>query len=374
MEYNASNDYLCSPHPGTILKGELEEHGLSQRELALALGKSAPMINGIITGNKDITVEIAILLEAALPGSLKASDWLRLQNEYDLELKRKEVCSRIKAIELWNMLRSHTNVSVLRKRMDFSADFENNIKKVMDTMGISDSQQLKDFFSSSVGCFKKSDKVLTDQMNLCTWVVVVKYASNNIVLNTAFDSTRIQELITKLNAVFYSNIAVVEKTKSLLNLYGIKFISEEKRLDKVPVDGFSFWSGRNPTIVATLRMNRIDNFAFTIMHELGHIQLHLEKDCLSNYIDVDSSIKIDDDIELQANEYAMKALWSGNSPIDFFSDIESPYAAANKLRAIARKNHMNVGIVTGQYHHFCQERNLVKNPYAICRELISKIG
>jgi hypothetical protein len=25
---------------------------------------------------------------------------------------------------------------------------------------------------------------------------------------------------------------------------------------------------------------------------------------------------------------------------------------------------MNVGIVTGQYHHFCQERNLVKNSYA----------
>ena len=115
-------DCALSPHPGTVLKGELEEYGLSQRELASALGKSAPMINGIITGGKDITVEIAILLEAALPGSLKASDWLRLQNEHDLGLKRKEIESRTVAIEIWNKLRTHANLGALKKRLEFSSD------------------------------------------------------------------------------------------------------------------------------------------------------------------------------------------------------------------------------------------------------------
>lgn len=83
---------------------------------------------------------------------------------------------------------------------------------------------------------------------------------------------------------------------------------------------------------------------------------------------------VDDEKETQANQYATDALWGGNSPIEAFSDIENPYAAANKLKAIARINRMNVGIVTGQYHHFCEERNLVRNSYAICRDLIAKIG
>lgn len=366
-------DYIY-PHPGTVLKGELEEYGLSQRELASALGKSAPMINGIITGSKDITVEIAVLLEAALPGSLKASDWLRLQYEHDLELKRKEVESRIRSIEIWNMLRSYANMGVLKKRLGFSSDFEKNISLVMESLGITNAQQLESIISSSVGCFKKSEKMQTDKANLFTWIVIVKHASMNDSLKMDFEPTRIPELIEKLNAVFCSNVSVIEKTGKLLNAYGIKFITDEKRLEKVPVDGFSFWKGNNPTIVATQRMNRIDNFAFTIMHELGHIMLHLGQDSEYNFIDVDRNIKIDDEREAQANEYATNALWRGNSPIEAFSEIENPYAAANKLKAIAINNRMNVGIVTGQYHHFCQERNLVKNSYAICRDLIKKIG
>ncbi len=361
------------PHPGTVLKGELEENGLSQRELATALGKSAPMINGIISGSKDITVEIAILLEAALPGSLKASEWLRLQNKHDLELKRKEIKSRTTAIDIWNILRSHANLNALKKRLVFSSDLEQNIATVMETLGISDINQLESQFHSS-GCFKKSEKVQTDQANLFTWVVIVKHASNKITLNTEFLPNRIPELIDKLNDVFYSNVSVIEKTEQLLNTYGIKYIYNEKRLDKVPVDGFSFWKGDNPTIVTTQRMNRIDNFAFTIMHELGHIVLHLEHDSKHNFIDVDKSIMVNDEKEHQANEFATKALWNGISPEEAFSEIENPYGAAYDLRYIARNNRMNVGIVTGQYHHFCQERNIVKNSYAICRDLIAKIG
>ncbi len=367
-------DYTLSPHPGTVLKGELEEYGLSQRELASVLGKSAPMINGIIAGSKDITIEIAILLEAALPGSLKASDWLRLQNEHDLEIKRKEIKSRTAAIEIWNKLRTHTNLSALKKRLEFSSDFEKNIALIMETLGISDVQQLDRLFVSFAGCFKKSEKVQTDQSNIFTWITIVRHVSNNMTLDAEFMPDRIPELIGKLNAVFFSNTDVIEKTKKLLNTFGVKFISGEKRLDKVPVDGFSFWSGSNPTIVSTQRMNRIDNFAFTIMHELGHIMLHLEQDSTQSFIDVDRSIMVNNEKETEANQYATEALWNGSSPIEAFSDIENPYAAANRLKEIARNNRMNVGIVTGQYHHFCHERNLVKNSYAICRDLIAKIG
>lgn len=57
----------------------------------------------------------------------------------------------------------------------------------------------------------------------------------------------------------------------------------------MPVDGYSFWEGDNPTIVITKRLNRIDNFAFVLFHELGHICLHLldEKNRNQDFIETD---------------------------------------------------------------------------------------
>lgn len=376
MNTNNSCEYFLSPHPGEILKGEIEEHGLSQRELASAIGKSAPMVNGIVSGNKDITVEIAILLEAALPGGLKAKDWLRLQNEHDLEKKLSEtdVQTRTSAIEIWNYLREHTNFNALRRRLEFGNDFVSNISIVMDTLGISTLAELRNKLETSKCCFKKSEKVQTDSSNIFSWTIIVKHASNSQRLNVPFRYNRIPELVGKLNEVFYENKSVIEKTGKVLNEYGIKFISNEKRLEKVPVDGYSFWIGDNPTIVSTQRMNRIDNFAFTIMHELGHIQLHLEQDSDIEYVDADGAIMNMSQQEKEANEYATNSLWSGESPEALFLDIENPYASAKILTAIARRKRMNVGIVTGQYQFFCSQKKLVKNSYTICRDLISQIG
>lgn len=369
-------DYSLPPHPGIILKGEIDEHGLSQRELAAALGKSAPMINGILNGNKDITVEIAILLEAALPGSMKAQDWLTLQNIHDISQKRvqEEVMARTKSIAVWNFLRSHANMSALKRKLEFGIDFEENMNKVMSALGISTVEELAVKLKCANTNFKKSDKIQTDPSNLNSWMIIVRHMSNVESLASSFNPASLPLLIDDLNVVFRHNTDVVSKTRSLLNKYGIKFLTDEKRLDKVPVDGYSFWSGNNPTIVATMRMNRLDNFAFTIMHELGHICLHLEKDSEDEYIDVDHRIMQDSQKEKEANNYATNAIWSHEYPEDEFASIFNPYASARQLQQIARERRVHPAIVTGQYQFYCTRKGNVKNPYTICREMIAKIG
>lgn len=376
MSGNTSKPHTLSPHPGVILKGELEEHRLSQRELASAIGKSAPMINGILNGSKDITVEMAILLEAALPGGLKAVDWLRLQNEHDVEARREEksVASRIATIEMWNSLREHTNLNAIRRRLELGSDFENGIKVIMDTLGAANQQELERRLSVADSCFKKSAKVQTDTANLLAWTIIVKHASRQQKLGAEFDREQLAEITQSLNAIFFANTAVVEKTQELLNRYGIKFIASEKRLDKVPVDGYSFWIDENPTIVVTQRMNRIDNLAFTIMHELGHIAMHLNGDGEREFLDVDYAIMHVNEQEKEANAYAEASLLGNESPAELFGDIVNPYASAKTLESIARRKRINVGIVVGQYQFFCNRMGLVKNSYAICRDLIPKVG
>lgn len=58
--------------------------------------------------------------------------------------------------------------------------------------------------------------------------------------------------------------------------------------EKTLVDGISFWSNGNPAIRMTLRHNRLDNFAFTLFHELEHIYKHLVNKDTAEFIDLEA--------------------------------------------------------------------------------------
>lgn len=380
MAYKSDIKMEClSPHPGTLLLGELSEHGLSQRELAVAIGKTPAVINGIIKGDRDINSEIALLLEVALPSSLKAEDWMRMQCAYDLDRMRRqsEFEKRCSDITTWQTMKSLLKFTIVKKRLDFTDDIGKNITMVFDAMGVS---SLDEFLRKASGfqrqeCFKKSDKVTTDPVNLMTWLLIVRHKSNNQNLEVPFHRENLIQLKSLLNQVVYENSDTYARVENLCNQYGIKFIKESK-LEKVPVDGYSFWMGENPTIVMTGRMDRIDNFAFTLMHELGHIELHLTQDSSDDFVDVEPgrSAHNKDERESQANNYATESIWQGKNLYDVFGNIQNPFGAAPILKSIARRRRMNPAVVAGQYRHFCMEHQLVRNPYAICHELIEKVN
>ena len=69
-------------HPGEILRGELEELGLSAAGLAKALDVPTNRVTSILNGNRGVTADTALRLSryfGTTPGF-----WLNLQNAYDL--------------------------------------------------------------------------------------------------------------------------------------------------------------------------------------------------------------------------------------------------------------------------------------------------
>lgn len=90
---------------------------MSQKELAAAIGKSTPVVNDLLSGKRDINVEIAILLETVfeLP---QAEEWLQYQSSYDLEKTRQseKVMELQKAITNWKSLDEVINLRVIKKR------------------------------------------------------------------------------------------------------------------------------------------------------------------------------------------------------------------------------------------------------------------
>jgi addiction module HigA family antidote len=84
-----------APHPGEMLKDELEARGLSPHALAIALRPQASRISQIVRGQRATTPEAALRLARYFGGS--AAIWLRLQVAYDLARAEAELAAKIEA-------------------------------------------------------------------------------------------------------------------------------------------------------------------------------------------------------------------------------------------------------------------------------------
>ncbi len=80
-------------HPGVYIKDAIDELGLTQSEFALKSGLSIKNVSTILTGESDITFDIAVKLSNFFHNSIDG--WLDLQNKYNLSCKKKSTKSKI---------------------------------------------------------------------------------------------------------------------------------------------------------------------------------------------------------------------------------------------------------------------------------------
>jgi HTH-type transcriptional regulator / antitoxin HigA len=90
---------------------------------------------------------------------------------------------------------------------------------------------------------------------------------------------------------------------------GIAVVAESS-LPGMSVDGASFHVAQvGPVLALTLRHDRLDNFWFTLLHELGHIALHLTSPGDDVYIDsLDETVSDEQEAEAEADAFAKDAL------------------------------------------------------------------
>ena len=69
--------------PGEYLAEEIEERGISQKELARRMGRPVNAINEIVNGKKAITAQTALQLEEVMR-EIPARFWLNLETDYQL--------------------------------------------------------------------------------------------------------------------------------------------------------------------------------------------------------------------------------------------------------------------------------------------------
>ncbi len=68
-------------HPGSILRRQIEAHGYNTRDLAMLIGSTKELLDGIVAEQEALTMDIAQGLEMVL--GVSAAMWMNLQKAYD---------------------------------------------------------------------------------------------------------------------------------------------------------------------------------------------------------------------------------------------------------------------------------------------------
>ncbi len=143
----------------------------------------------------------------------------------------------------------------------------------------------------------------------------------------------------------------VLRAGELLRQHGIVLIAE-RNIPGMNVDGAAFLVDHIPVIGLTLLRDSLDNFWFTLLHEVGHVILHYRTGLASGFFDDVESGEVDE-FEEEANRFASnmlipEELWSRSpariaktsEPIERFAQqLEiSPAIVFGRIR-MERKNY-----------------------------------
>ena len=80
---NKKHTPFIATHPGELIKDELKERNLTQKELSEMTGIKPSVLSETINGKRSVSLNVAVALEKAL--DIPAEFWMNLQTQYDLD-------------------------------------------------------------------------------------------------------------------------------------------------------------------------------------------------------------------------------------------------------------------------------------------------
>lgn len=141
----------------------------------------------------------------------------------------------------------------------------------------------------------------------------------------------------------------------------------EKHLTGTHLDGAAMMlDNAVPVIGMTLRLDRLDNFWFVLLHELGHVVLHRDRGLQDGFFDDDSAKSLER-TEAEADEFAQNSLirnevWK-RSFVRFAKSRDEVIEFANRLK-------ISPAIVAGR---ICRDRDYSLFPDLVGQGEVSKL-
>ena len=318
------------PDPIEAIKFRMEQAGLKPADLIPYIG-SRSRVSEILSSKRQLTLEMVRALESGLGIPAKV-----LIQEYNQDLEAQY---------------QHWDTSLVRN-METRGYFGDMSLEKYDKVEL-----LKSFFSilgtkaQPAALLRKANyrSPRTDKNALSAWMIRVLQKAERIKVPTKYKHGVI-DLAFMQNFV---KLSVQENgpvlAKEHLKKYGIIMVIEP-HLPKTKLDGAAILTEKdNPVIGLTLRYDRLDNFWFTLIHELAHIVLHYNQDIELFYDEFDDVKGFNIGAkEEEADRLTSEALVPSDKWEISPAKLVPSSIAANSL---AKELGVHVAIVAGKIRH-----------------------
>lgn len=338
------------PGPGDTVQEYLDKMGWNQETLAEVAGFSKKHINDIIKNKKAITLDTAILFESIFDEG-DAKFWISLDANYRIALQREVISDKVEKVNKKLSIHKYLPVKELFKRkwLRETKDIDELMAQVKSFFNKDDLNFLKTVEPEYLPNFSKSDsfKQSFNEFSARAWHRKAEIEAEKINVGD-FNKDGLDNLYNHIN-IYTQKDDGIERFLQEMGEFGVKFLFLP-HLQKTYIDGATFIDKDcKPVIVYTGRHNRLDNFWFTLAHELAHIFLHLDLGnpqgelILDNTKDNHKGEK--DEREREANQLATKKLLS-NQILDFFAGSLN-YVKTQEVKRCAKQLNIHPAIIVG---------------------------
>ncbi len=336
-DYESRQYQFTPPTPIEAIKFRMEQQKLNPRDLIPYIG-SRSKVSEVLSGKRSLTLSMIRALSVGL--GIPANVLIQEQNQDDIDWER----FPIKQMITWGWIpapehpRSTGSEEILRH---FFAKAGN--------------LQLRAVFYRSSSHIRSARSM--DDYALTAW-------SARVLARVLENPPTVKYKAGVLTEKFLREIAHLSISETgpllardLLRKQGIQVVVE-RHLPRTYLDGAIIMTDKlSPVIGLTLRHDRIDNFWFTLTHELAHLSLHLDNESSIFYDDLDMEAE-DDPREREADYLAGEVLipdeaWK-QSPA---SHLRSPEAAEH----LAKQLNIHPAIVAGRMRHDLKAYRLLNN-------------
>ena len=327
--------------PGATLAEWLDEHGMSQGNLAQRIGRSTKMINQVINGVAPILASTALDLETVT--GIPARLWLALEANYQEDRARLAAANHSEADLAWL---NEIPVAELRKRGYISAKARDKSACLMDALrffGTATVDTWRAVYLGRQAVFRQSEAHEVSPGAVAAWLRIGELEAERLDLPT-FRRDQLRQRLAELRQLTRSADDIGDAIVRICKEAGLAvvFIPD---ITGTRSSGATHWVGNRPILQLSLRGKTDDRFWFTFFHEIGHLLLH---DRGEVFIERRQG-KLPDDVKKKEREAD-----------SFAADLLIPAAFAPRLpalnsldavRAFAAEVGVSPGVVVGRLHN-----------------------
>ena len=294
-DYENKHHAICLPDPVDAIKFRMEQQGLKPRDLVPYIG-SASRVSEILARKRPLTLRMirALNRHLGIPAEVLIQEpGAELPDDPDLDWE---------AFPLKEMLKRGWLAGFRGNLTDLKAHAEEVIGGFLRVL---------DEHNAAPALYRQTAHLRSardmDRYALLAWQARVLHKALDAPPKAVYQPGSVTPEWLRDLAKLSWHAQGPALAREYLHAHGVALVIE-RHLPKTYLDGAALCTGEGrPVIALTLRHDRLDNFWFTLMHELAHVALHFNDGC-ETYLDDLDRAQPEDEVEQQADTLAGESL------------------------------------------------------------------